>query len=39
MTIDLKKIAGVGVSDSGMIDEPKFCDVGDDMGDDGFWDV
>ena len=25
--------------DSGMIEEPEFGDVGDDMGDGGFWDV
>lgn len=24
---------------SGMIEEPEFGDVGDDMGDGGFWDV
>lgn len=31
--------AGYDADDSGTIEEPEFGDVGDDMGDGGFWDI
>lgn len=30
---------GYDVNDDGVLDEPEFGDYGDDLGDEGFWDV